>query len=564
MQLKQGTLLQGGKYRIEKVLGQGGFGITYLADNTMLDGKVAIKEFFFKDYCERDNLTSHVTIGTSGNRDMVNRFKQKFIKEARTIFKLAHPNIVHILDVFEENETAYYVMEYLENGSLADKVKHEGFLSEESATCYILQIADALDYIHKKNMNHLDIKPSNIMLNVKNEAVLIDFGLSKQYDVITGTQTSTTPVGISEGYAPMEQYKQGGVREFSPQTDIYALGATFFKLLTGITPPSASDVNNDGVPIEELEDRGVSQHVADAICKAMESRKRYRLMSIDGFRKLISNPISLNLPESIERTILTEDPIVVASKTTKKLYPIKKWVLALFAIIYLSVLGTNIYFLNPPYNYYSYQNKEYHFDNSLGLNVRNIYDAEIDDVKYYTVDVNACKAYENSNNLCLYVGAFCVLISFIIARYCLYTTRSIQNRKARMSAWWVSFLLFGAMLSSGCCLLTYYWKDDSSFLYGSILLLTNTIVAILVLHYLRSKSYVEDKWDYLMPNWLFPNAGRKTKLFIHLMFLWPIVYLLPAPCGWFPSIIVPAGVFLTVLYQPIRFVKYVWSIAKGK
>ena len=100
-------------------------------------------------------------------------------------------------------------------------------------------------------MNHLDVKPANIMLNEKDEAVLIDFGLSKQYDAVTGNQTSTTPVGISDGYAPMEQYKPGGVCEFSPQTDIYSLGATFFKLLTGTTPPSASDVNEDGVPVNE-------------------------------------------------------------------------------------------------------------------------------------------------------------------------------------------------------------------------------------------------------------------------------------------------------------------------
>lgn len=105
--LKINFTLQGGKYKIIAMLGQGGFGITYLAENTMLEGKVAIKEFFFKDYCNRDEATSHVTIPTEGNREIVERFKTKFIKEARTIFKLNHPNIVRILDIFEENGTAF-------------------------------------------------------------------------------------------------------------------------------------------------------------------------------------------------------------------------------------------------------------------------------------------------------------------------------------------------------------------------------------------------------------------------------------------------------------------------
>lgn len=281
--LQPGTTLQGGKYKIEKVLGQGGFGITYLAENTMLEGKVAIKEFFFKDYCSRDEATSHVTIATTGNSDMVERFKQKFVKEARNIFKLNHPNIVRILDIFEENGTAYYVMEFAENGSLDSKVKREGYLPESIATRYILQVAEALSYIHQRKMNHLDVKPANIMLNGEDNAILIDFGLSKQYDAATGSQTSTTPVGISEGYAPMEQYKQGGVQEFTPETDIYALGATFYKLLTGMTPPSASDVYEDGVPVEELRSRHVSQPTIDVITKAMEPRRKDRINDVRYF-----------------------------------------------------------------------------------------------------------------------------------------------------------------------------------------------------------------------------------------------------------------------------------------
>ena len=118
-QLSAGSTLQGGNYRIEKVLGQGGFGITYEAEQVSLHRKVAIKEFFMKDYCNRDADTSQVSIGTSGSRELVEKFRAKFVKEAQLLAGLDYPNIIKIHDVFEEHGTAYYVMEYLGGGSLS-------------------------------------------------------------------------------------------------------------------------------------------------------------------------------------------------------------------------------------------------------------------------------------------------------------------------------------------------------------------------------------------------------------------------------------------------------------
>lgn len=295
--LHPGDNLQGGKYRIEKVLGQGGFGITYLAIQGGLERTVAIKEFFMREACCRASDSRGVTLGTEGNRETVDRYRQKFLKEARSIARLNHPHIVRIIDVFEENGTAYYVMEYVAGGSLSDRVGCQGALSEPEATRYIRQVADALTYIHTQRMTHLDVKPANIMLTDKDEVVLIDFGLAKQYDSATGHQTSSTPVGISEGYAPLEQYMQGGVGEFSPETDIYALGATYYKLLTGQTPPSASSVNEDGLPLEPLKSRGVTPQVITAITHAMEGRRRDRpktvaefLAEFDGVAGQAANP----------------------------------------------------------------------------------------------------------------------------------------------------------------------------------------------------------------------------------------------------------------------------------
>lgn len=162
-QLPKDTLLQGGKYKLEKVLGQGGFGITYLASQELLERKVCIKEFFFKDSCSRTPI-GEVTLGTVGNRDLVERFLNKFIKEARTISKLDHPNIIRILDVFMENGTAYYVMDFIEGESLEDIVKRRGALPEHESIGYIKQIANALDYLHQHSINHLDVKPANIMI----------------------------------------------------------------------------------------------------------------------------------------------------------------------------------------------------------------------------------------------------------------------------------------------------------------------------------------------------------------------------------------------------------------
>ena len=298
--LLAGTTLQNGKYRIISTLGQGGFGITYLAENTMLEGKVAIKEFFYKEYCDRDADTRHVTVPTSGNRDVVDRFKQKFVKEARTIFKLPHPNIVRILDVFEENGTAYYVMDYIEGESLSEMVARRGYIPEAEALVYICDVAQALTYIHSKKVNHLDVKPGNMIRRRSDgKVLLIDFGVAKQYDAASLKGTTTTPVCISAGYSPVEQYHKNGVQSFSPQSDVYALAATLYKLLTGVTPPEAMDVQDEGLPVDELMAKQVSQHVRLAIALAMKGKSE-RTQSVELFIRHLtesSNEETVNLHE---------------------------------------------------------------------------------------------------------------------------------------------------------------------------------------------------------------------------------------------------------------------------
>ena len=282
MKLQQGFLLNGGSYRIESVLGQGGFGITYKAVQVALNRTVAIKEFYVDDYCERD-VSGFVSVPSTGGKKRVDEYLKKFIKEAKHIALLEHKHIVPLIDIFEENGTAYYVMKYYGNGSLFDKINRCGPLPEETSLRYIRQLSSALKYVHSRKIMHLDIKPGNIMLDDDDNAILIDFGLSKHYDG-SGHQTTRSVPGTSKGYAPLEQYKDGGVGYFSPSTDIYSLAATLYKILTGITPPEASDLMNSGLPEFSVD---VSPDIRNAIKVAMSPKQEGRPQSVDEFLSML-------------------------------------------------------------------------------------------------------------------------------------------------------------------------------------------------------------------------------------------------------------------------------------
>ena len=315
-----GKTLLGGKYRIERVLGQGGFGITYLACHTMLDKRVAIKEFFPQSFCNRDSSTSRVVLGTLSAAELVERFRLKFIKEARNISRLSHSAIVQIHDIFEENDTAYYVMDYIEGESLSALVRREGPLASARALHLVRCVGDALSYIHGLKMNHLDVKPANIMLSqATGQPTLIDFGLAKQYDE-GGHQTTSTPVGISHGYAPMEQYNIGGVSLFSPETDIYALGATLYYLLSGETPTEAPKLINEELTFPAT----IPANLIAPIRRAMSPAKRDRYSSVADFLQALETPAaSAEEPETSfdepadEATVVDETPKSTPKPTPK-------------------------------------------------------------------------------------------------------------------------------------------------------------------------------------------------------------------------------------------------------
>ena len=307
MHLKNNTLLQVGKYKIERFIASGGFGCTYEAYHTLLDMRVALKEFFVSDFCNRDEKTGQVTVGTLSKVELYGKLKKKFMDEARALYKMKHPGIVRVIDVFEENGTAYYAMEYIDGQSLSDVVKKRGKLPEAEAVGYIRQVAEALKYVHSLNRLHLDIKPGNIMLGKDGKAVLIDFGASKHYDDETGENTSTL-LGINtKGYAPVEQVNQSFM-SFSPATDIYALGATLYKLLTGITPPPSTMLVSEEATLTPLPSF-ISSSTRKAVESAMQLLRKHRPQTVDAWMQMLSG-VASNVndrdSEHDEQTVVAE------------------------------------------------------------------------------------------------------------------------------------------------------------------------------------------------------------------------------------------------------------------
>ncbi len=287
MNLRKGTILQDGKYTIVRFISSGGFGCTYEVRHNLLDMRFAIKEFFPKSLCDRDEGTSRVTIGTKSNKELVMKLQKKFIEEAQSVFRMHHPNIVKVSDVFEENGTAYYVMDYIDGKSLSQIIASRGPLPEDEALNYINQVADALDYVHSLDRLHLDVKPGNIMVSAGGHVTLIDFGTSKHYDAETGENTSTLMGVNTPGYAPHEQ-RGKSFTTFSPATDIYALGATLYKLLSGVTPPDAVDLLSEDATLEPLSNN-ISAVTRNAVYTAMRSKRKDRPQSISEFLDLLNS-----------------------------------------------------------------------------------------------------------------------------------------------------------------------------------------------------------------------------------------------------------------------------------
>lgn len=242
--LRLGTILRG-IYRIDSYLSSGGFGNTYVAMNIEFDERVAIKEFFMKGVTQREENQTTISVSNSENINSFMEQREKFKKEARRLRKLKNEHIVSVHDLFEENGTAYYVMDYVEGENLAERLKRTGKpMTEQEVRDMLPQILNALKAVHDAEIWHLDLKPANIMVDKNGNVKLIDFGASKQLNAQKGGATTSTAISYTNGYAPREQMEQN-YDKFGPWTDIYALGATLYTLLTNRKPPLPTDIDDD-------------------------------------------------------------------------------------------------------------------------------------------------------------------------------------------------------------------------------------------------------------------------------------------------------------------------------
>lgn len=272
-ELSSGTMLSGGKYVIEKKIGAGGFGITYLARHTILDRKYAIKEFFMSGYNVRNNATNHVSLQGLEVKDF-DRVRQTFINEARTLAHLNNEAIVKVIDIFDENGTSYMVMPFVEGTTLKSMVEKDGPMEYEMAVNYMVQICEALTYIHSKDILHRDVTPDNVIVTPEQKIVLIDFGSARKF-IDNKTQRQTTIV--KPGYAPLEQHSARSRK--GAFTDIYSVGAVFYYLLTGERPMDATErvLEKMKEPIEL--NPNIPPQINAIIMKAMEMDGEMRYQS---------------------------------------------------------------------------------------------------------------------------------------------------------------------------------------------------------------------------------------------------------------------------------------------
>lgn len=326
--LPVGTILTGGQnsYHVEEVLGQGGYGITYKVWAIIKNGQIpvkvpfAIKEHFVNGRCHRaaDGIT--VEYSQEAAEDVEESLKD-FVKEGRLLNKICQADdeavryIVPVNEVIEANNTAYFVMQYLEGGSLRRMVLNSGAMTEERALTLIKPIARAVDFIHHHNVLHMDIKPENIVMHRnlmtgQEEPVLIDFGVSLHFNKKGGLTSKHTSFGHTEGFSPIEQY--GAVETFAPWMDVYALGATLYYLLTGKTPPSAfsitSDIIDTNLPLN------VSQRTRTAIKYAMAKDYHDRTQSASTFLWELEN----DYEPVVEETSDGQKDVVDTNVTVKK------------------------------------------------------------------------------------------------------------------------------------------------------------------------------------------------------------------------------------------------------
>jgi uncharacterized protein (TIGR02145 family) len=295
------------RYSIKKLIGQGGFGITYLAFDSLLDQEVCIKELFVNGHSLRREDLALFTSSIQGTP--FSEFVSRFVKEAKKLAKFKHPYIVRVTDVFQENNTAYMVMDYIKGETLSQKIKREGPLSDKKSKEIFYMLLDAVEAIHQKKILHRDIKPGNILLTEDGRLVLIDFGSAREF--VEGKAITHTAM-VSRGYAPNEQYITLAPR--GPYTDIYSLGATLYFMLTGKVPLEAPARRKEDLPNPRAANPKVGAQLSKVVIKAMEFHPEGRFQSVAAFREALQKRNNTRNTEEVNQTEITHIEIPTSTK----------------------------------------------------------------------------------------------------------------------------------------------------------------------------------------------------------------------------------------------------------
>lgn len=281
--LPVGTIVNG-KYHIGRVLGSGGFGITYLALDGQLDRRVALKEFFPSGLVMRGRDRVAVSSNTAEDEAPFKRGLNRFFREGQILAKFDHPNIVRVIEVFEANGTAYLVMEFLDGMTLKSWLSRVGKIETSKALDVVTFIVDALRAAHAVDVVHRDLKPDNVYITHQGRTLLIDFGGAKQ---LTAAGDKSMDAMFAHGYAAPEQYSADSDK-VGPWTDVYACGATLFKILTGETVRGALDRFSDDPPLNWSKSTAPPS-VRRAVTKALALKHSDRFQTIQDFQAALAD-----------------------------------------------------------------------------------------------------------------------------------------------------------------------------------------------------------------------------------------------------------------------------------
>lgn len=339
------------QYLVGRILGKpGGFGITYYGLDIKLDTNIAIKEYLPREFVGRDKDGSTVTPHSEEDSQTFTYGLQQFLQEARNLAKFDHPNLVRVRHFFEENDTAYLVMDYLDGTNLYEYLKQRGGkINESDAIDIIMQVLDGLKQVHDKNLLHRDIKPQNIYMTTDGRAILLDFGAAR---VAMGGFTRSLSVILTPGFAPYEQYTRRGLQ--GPWTDIYACAATLYYMVTGVVLPEATEELGEESFLEfNQESKHLSTALYSVLQPALVKNAEERPQDVETFKKQLLQVKAMISADEMGTVDLKKTVPIAKAKPVKKPGPAPKkasvkqktgrgriWLLAPVVLI----LATGVYF----------------------------------------------------------------------------------------------------------------------------------------------------------------------------------------------------------------------------